>query len=1073
MAASPKKGTNRNIEVPFLLQEAVRNGRAILFLGAGASKECRNTAGKSPPNGDQLRDLLAQKFFGKPMGNRPLMTVAEMAIETGAGKNLVFEAVAQAFDGFEPSAAHRLVCEFNWRAIATTNYDLYLETAYDGSKKRRQSLLPFVKDDEPIDTRKGTVTHPLEYLKLHGCLDHRLDRDIPLVLSWEQYDEYDTHRKHLFARLTQLSHECPLIFVGYGLADPHIRSLVYRLEKNARPRWYIVDPSAEEEDIKLWGGKNFDVFPCGFGEFMTALNAAVPELLRFLTPSAETVNFPLRTFYRSQAAQESDALRAYFAKDVTLIHASMAFAEQAAERFYSGYDTGWGGIVNNFDARRKVTDDLLYEALLVNDNPTESVFLLLRGPAGAGKTIALKRAAFDAATASKALVLWLEETGALRPDMFLEIHDLVQVPILLFVDQVALQVDKLVPFLRVMKARKIPLILIGAEREADWTTYCEKLEVQQLPHFFRVGMLSAKEVEDLLDRLERHKCLGQLEGRGRAQQVAAFMNEERADRQLLVALHELTRGYPFEKIVLGEYERVPEKARRLYLDIATMHQFAVAVRAGTISRVSGIRFVDYQREFLAPLKDMVSVIEDKYGDYEYRTRHPSIAAMIFQQVCTDDGAKALQYIRMIEGFDIGFSSDRRTLEGLCKGRKLARQFADLEGPRDIFAAATALAPGKAYLLQQWAIFESSHGRGDMADAERLAAEASMLEPGTSSFIHTQAEVARKRANDEPSQLRREQLRRQARQFLEDMPKQNRFSASSRCKLMVDEISDLIETLSEGERPTDDRFFAEKLQDTERALSRAQQQYPDDAEMAETEARLWSIMKDKTRALRALERAWKKMPRGSGTAMRIAKIHASAGRVEEERTILEEALKRDSEDKQAHFAMAMFLISKPDGEWDKPAILRHLGSSFSVNDSAFEERYVMGQFLFATGDIDRAKEVFSEIDRRAPREFRRNPPKQDNPITERLGVYSGTVQSVNVGYFFLRSGTYVDNIFAHRSAFEETEADDIEFGNQVFFRMRFNRRGPVAVSVHRKESGWARTVAEMTDETVAEEQAEAA
>jgi hypothetical protein len=30
--------------------------------------------------------------------------------------------------------------------------------------------------------------------------------------------------------------------------------------------------------------------------------------------------------------------------------------------------------------------------------------------------------------------------------MFLEIHDLVQVPILLFVDQVALQVDKLVPF---------------------------------------------------------------------------------------------------------------------------------------------------------------------------------------------------------------------------------------------------------------------------------------------------------------------------------------------------------------------------------------------------------------------------------------------------------------------------------------------------------------------------------------------------------------------------------------------------------------------------------------------------
>jgi hypothetical protein len=39
---------------------------------------------------------------------------------------------------------------------------------------------------------------------------------------------------------------------------------------------------------------------------------------------------------------------------------------------------------------------------------------------------------------------------------------------------------------------------------------------------------------------------------------------------------------------LDENERVPEKARRLYLDIATMHQFAVPVRAGTISGVSGI-----------------------------------------------------------------------------------------------------------------------------------------------------------------------------------------------------------------------------------------------------------------------------------------------------------------------------------------------------------------------------------------------------------------------------------------------------------------------------------------------------
>jgi tetratricopeptide (TPR) repeat protein len=1049
---SAKKSAT-TVEIPFLLQEAVRNGRAILFLGAGASKECKNSAGKSPPDGDQLRDILAQKYFGKPMPKRTLMTVAEMAIENGAGLNLVFDTVHGTFDGFEPSEAHRMVSEFNWRAIATTNYDLFMETAYSDARRRRQVLIPFVKDDEPIDTRKSAVTNPVEYIKLHGCLQHRLDKDIPLVLSWEQYDEYAKNRRRLFNRLTDFSHECPLIFVGYGLADSHIRSLVYKMETNARPRWYIVDPGAEIEDIRLWNSKNFDVIACRFGEFMTALDAAVPKLWRFMTPSAETVNFPLRAFYVSQAAQESDQLRSSFAKDITLVHASMAFAEQTAERFYSGYDTGWGGILNRFDARRKVTDDLLYKALLENENPNAPVFFLLRGPAGAGKTIALKRAAFDAATANKALVLWLNETGQLRSEVFLEIYDLVQKPIFLFVDEIALHVDKLIPFLRIMKTRHIPLILIGAEREADWTTYCTTLEQVQLPQFLRVGMLSSKEVEDLLDLLERHGCLGELQGRDRLKQVAAFMSEERADRQLLVALHELTRGYPFERIVLDEYERVPENARRLYLDIATMHQFAVLVRAGTISRVSGILFRDYQREFLAPLKDMVSVVEDSYGDYHYRTRHPSIASMIFRQVCEDDAAKTSQFIRLIEGFDVGYSTDKRTLEGICKGRILAEQFQDADGARDIFGTATDVAPNQAYLLQQWAIFESMHPKGDILDAERLAAEAATMDPRNSSILHTQAEVARKRANMEDSPILKDQLRRQARRFLDDMPKQDRFNVSSRCKLLVDEIGDLSENLGEQERAMDDRFFTDKLHETESALRKAQQLFPEDAEMVETEARLWGHMKDNTRALRALERAWRKMPRGSGTAIRISKIHATAGRTDAAKAVLDEALIRNPEDKAAHFAMAMHLLSNADNEWDKPAITHHLSSSFQVNDANFEERHILGQFFFATGSTNRATEMFSEIDKRAQEDFRKFAPKTDNVLTEKLPVYQGTIESARDGYFFLRSGVYPDRIFAHRSAFEESEVDDVEVGQQIYFRLRFNRRGPVAVSVHLKPSGW--------------------
>jgi hypothetical protein len=244
---------------------------------------------------------------------------------------------------------------------------------------------------------------------------------------------------------------------------------------------------------------------------------------------------------------------------------------------------------------------------------------LVRGPGGAGKSIALKRTAFEAATASNALVLWLNDDGALRPEIFFEIYELTTATIYLFVDQLALHVDKVYALFKYAQQKHLPIIIVGAEREADWNTYCGSLEDFD-PIEKRIGNLSTDETRNLLDLLGRHSCLGLLSERNFDERVEAFMG--RADRQLLVALHELTQGKPFEEIVFSEHQNVhPEQARQLYLDIATMHQFGVNIRAGTITRISGIDFEDYQRDFFHPLENIVRIQTDKYsGDYVYRTR---------------------------------------------------------------------------------------------------------------------------------------------------------------------------------------------------------------------------------------------------------------------------------------------------------------------------------------------------------------------------------------------------------------------------------------------------------------------
>ncbi len=294
--------------------------------------------------------------------------------------------------------------------------------------------------------------NPLQYLKLHGCLEHLHDNDIPLVLSKEQYAQYSQNRQRLFARLRDLASETTILFIGYRLDDAHIRDLIYKLSPGKRPRWFMVTPDAEDYDIAFWGLQNVEVIKCRFSDFMAALDDSVPPLWRSIPFNAGVTDFPVRKFYRT-TAMESDSLRTAFERDMTFVHSGMPYEQQDPARFYEGYDTGWGCIIGRLDVRRKVEEDLLLHIVLEVESPTGPLLVMIRGAAGSGKTIVLKRTAFEASVSGE-LVLWLEEGGALRTEIIRELHDLTGRTIYLFVDQVALQIGKVYQLLRVHPGTK-------------------------------------------------------------------------------------------------------------------------------------------------------------------------------------------------------------------------------------------------------------------------------------------------------------------------------------------------------------------------------------------------------------------------------------------------------------------------------------------------------------------------------------------------------------------------------------------------------------------------------------------
>ncbi len=603
------KSAKKSVTIPSALVESMKAQRVVLFLGAGASMEA------GAPSGDAMRADVGKSFLGSEMAGYDLMSVAEMALKAH-GNSVVFEHLRTMLASYEPSDAHKLLPTFRWRSIATTNYDLLVERAYAATPNRLQNLVPFVRDTEPVDERMRSVPHPVEFLKLHGCLDQLHDPTLPPILSHEHYDRYSTNRTRLFARLEDKARESPIVFCGYRLADSHIRKLLYRfVELGARPRFYVVVSGLSEHEVSYWESMNVGVIDARFGEFMRSLDRAVEPLFRTLSVGTDVKALPIRRLYRVNT-MEPPRLKAALENDLTFIHRDLPHPHQDPKRFYQGFDTGWGGIVQKLDAERRLTSDLVFKAVMEEVPDAVNVRLfVLRGPGGSGKTIALKRAAWDAATGLDALALWCEPAGALTGERLVELHEFTGKRIFLFVDRVALRVDQVLSTLKLAKARKVPLTVIGAERDSEWNVYCGGLK-PFLTEELRVANLSVGEIERLLDLLDRHGSLGLLADQPRAEQVKAF--QDRAERQLLVALHEATQGKQFEDIVLEEYQGiVPGQAQRLYLDIATMNQFAVPVRAGTISRISGIRFEDYERDFFAPLENVVLTTRDPYtGDFQ-------------------------------------------------------------------------------------------------------------------------------------------------------------------------------------------------------------------------------------------------------------------------------------------------------------------------------------------------------------------------------------------------------------------------------------------------------------------------
>lgn len=943
------------MNIPHHLLEQIRAGKAILFLGAGASRGATaSTTPKDPPSGQELGRLLSAKFLGGDSMDKSLSLIGEYCIAE-SDLRTVQHYIAEIFNRYTPSAAQKSVADFRWAALVTTNYDQIVEKAYATNKDRLQSPVAILRSSDRVDNElRAPDAVPL--LKLHGCISMVDEVLYPLILTIDQYVTHATGREKLFNRFTEYAGEYSVVYVGYQIEDSDIRAVLQRLDKPemSRPMQYVVTPNPSLRDERIWANKRITTINGTFDQFMTELEVKIPRALRGIKSAAHS--HPIAAKFVTHAAPSAELLT-FMTNDVMYVYRGLPPETPNPVAFFRGASYGWGSIAASHDAKRTLTDTVLAEVILVDEvkRPRPTDFHLIRGYAGSGKTVLLKRIAYEAGTTFDKVVLYLRSDVRLLVAPIAELCNLLGERLFIFVDGVSRRSSELEAFLHAARGSKLPITVVGTERSNEWNVDGQGLS-PLLDGTHELRSLSLTEIDALIEKLDEFKCLGDLESKSNEHRRDAFLSY--ADRQLLVALYEITSGAEFPDIVFDEYKNiVSDRARRIYLFVCALNRMNVPVRAGLIYRLTGVSFKDFRRDFFGPLESIVLTEEYKPAlDMAYRARHPWVAQIVFERALPDEGDRFDLYMSILKEIDVGYTPDRSAFRESIRARNLKELFSDPLLVEEIYRAADQASPGDGYLFQQHAIYEMRRINANLGRANELISYARRLLPYDRSITHTMSELEIARASAARSEVERKMHLEQARQHASRLTGANADSGHGHVTLVKLAMEHLRELL---EKPAiDEADVTAAAKQIEQALSDGLQQFRNDEYLLAAEAEFSRLLNDQERAKKALAKAVAKNPASTFIAKALSRVLESERDFVGARKTLDDALRVLPGDKWLNAALARLIERHfPEEGRDAESCWRR---SFTEGDTNYTSQFWFARRLYVNGKVEEAMDKFARL-----------------------------------------------------------------------------------------------------------------
>lgn len=1023
-------------------QQQILKGEAILFLGAGASYNCKNIDSEHVGfSGNDLLEKICTEFLGGVKENVNLDFAATMAIQMGGRKNLDLF-LKSLVEGFEPTDEHKLITDFKWKAIYTTNYDQAVEKAYTNNRSSAaQKLEKIICDNDPLQ-QALTTSELLPLIKLHGCISRLNDQSLPLIISSKDYRYHLENRSGLFQTLKEDLSSNLVIFYGYGLSDYNIIGLLDDIERDGtdRPKHIWLDPYMDTLKRNFWSGKNLECRVSTLSDFLNEI------------PKSLATNQDLLSSIKDESCISklipshnipSPELESYLKNQLVFLDINkdlqIEIDNYNKELFYRGSSIGFGWVGKNLDFNRTLYATI-FEKIFIDPEIESNIinFYLIDGYAGSGKSVLLKRIAWDGCRDMNKPCFYLKDGAKLDVDLFIEIIEIIEEPAYFFIDNIMSYQYEINQIFNYCNKNKRKIFIMGAVRTNEWNNSENTLDKKN-PFIFSIRDLDNKEISSLIEKLKEFDSEGNLKKLTDREKFSFI--KDISNKQLLVTLLEATHyGKNFSEIIKDEYEGIYNRAaKELYLNICTLHRHGVELRAGMVKRLSGIDFENFKEEFLTPLElIVVTYYSHKSKDIVYLSRHQEIAESVYSQAFLNETEKAQNLIKIIRYLNVAYDSDKTALELLIKGRFLAKEFSYKEHIYQIYKIAENIGLNKSYLLHQQALFESVHENGNLDLALETINKIDKDDPNYDIRIvnHTRANIYRKLAQKSIGIEEKSLYWNLGLKLLnENIRKRNRSSSNFSTKgyILLDEIKN--SNLQESSLIT-------QINEFESNLSSGFKLFPYDEALLVLEYDYSKFLEDRPNTIDKLKNALIKNSDNIYILQRYAKYYINKKEFKIARDSMSLFLRNNINNKDINFLMAQSYMKDNEKE-NVDTIISFLKRSYSANDNSYLNKFEHARFEYIYKDERKAGIIFEELQSSNLPASIKN--KERGEVLDSLGkprIFSAYIVTINQDFGFVKCSEFAENIYVHKSSISnEEDWDLLNKNDSVIISLCFSFKGP--------------------------------